>query len=129
MDLRKLILEKKDLTPIKVSVPEWATDVYVRPLTGSERDAFESEIVAAGNKRTENMRGRLAARSLCNESGDRLFSDDEAQLLGNKSAAALDRIIVAVQKLNALGDKEVKELGESLTDTQREPSGSHYHHA
>lgn len=121
---RAAILGIKDLSPIKLNVPEWKMDVFVRPLTGSERDAFEAEIVGAGSKRMANMRGKLAARSLCNETGDRLFTDEDAEVLGAKSAAALDRIVLAVQQLNALGDKEVKQLGEASTDTQNENSGS-----
>lgn len=120
---RDAILGIKDLSPMKVHVTEWAMDVFVRPLTGSERDAFEAEIVSAGTKRMANMRGKLAARSLCDASGNRLFTDDDAEILGAKSAAALDRIITAIQQLNALGDKEVKQLGEVSTDTPSAASG------
>ena len=123
---RESILAVQDNKLQKVNVPEWGMDVFIRSFCGSERDAFEAEMVASGNgaKRLANMRARLAVRALCDETGKRLFEDSDAEALGQKSAAALDRIITAIQSLNALGDKEVKHLGEASTDTPSVNSGS-----
>ena len=42
------------------------------------------------------------------EKGDRLFTDKDVAQLGAKSAAALDRVFRAAQKLNALGDAAIE---------------------
>ena len=42
---RNEILAVDDLQTQKVDVPEWGGSVYVRGLTGSERDALEASIV------------------------------------------------------------------------------------
>jgi hypothetical protein len=47
---RDSILNAKDLKKELVKVPEWGGEVYVRCMTGSERDAFESEAYQSGER-------------------------------------------------------------------------------
>ena len=111
---RETILAANDLKPETVEVPEWGGSVYVRMLTGSERDAFEQSIVTGrGKNRTtvmENIRARLCVLCLCDESGGRLFSDDDIDALGDKSAAALDRLFAVAQRVNGLSGEDVEDL-------------------
>lgn len=111
---RDAILGVTDLKPVRVEVPEWGGVVFVRPLSGAERDSLEAESVGAqGAARVVGIRGRLAARTICDESGGRLFKDEDAPALGAKNAAALDRIVEAATKLNGLAPAEVQALGEA----------------
>ncbi len=104
---RDAILGIEDRKLVAVSVPEWGGDVYIRPMSGSERDSFEGEMINQTGSRIANIRARMAVRVVCDDQGTRLFTDAEAATLGEKSAAALDRIFAASQKINRIGDAEV----------------------
>lgn len=101
------ILAADDLPKERVSVPEWGGDVYVRTMTGTDRDAFEASLIGKDG-RLENVRARLVSLTICSESGDRLFTDDEISALGNKSAKALDRLFAVSQRLNGIGAEQVE---------------------
>jgi len=118
---REQILQANDLPRERVPVPEWGGELFVRTMTGSERDAFESESVIFESKgRTApNMdalnqtRARLCARTICDEQGQRLFSDADVAALGAKSSAALDRVYEAASRLNKISTQDVEELAKN----------------
>ena len=111
---RDAILAIDDLPKEEVYVPEWKTWICVRALTGAERDAFESSVVEQRGKSTKmnlrNIRAKLVALTAVDEEGKRLFTDDDAALLGKKSAAALDRVFDVAQRLSGLRQEDVEEL-------------------
>lgn len=110
------ILAADDLKRERVDVPEWGAGafVYVRTMTGTERDEFEvMEIEArkrAGTSTAAGIRGRLAAFTICDENGARLFEGGHAEALGRKSAAAMSRIFDAAARLNRITASDVQEL-------------------
>src|SRR5690606_20312294 len=93
---REAILQAEDLPTEDVEVPEWGGVVRVRGLTGAERGAFEQSIVDARGKgarmNLQNVRARLVALAVVDESGNRLFSDADVEALGRKSGRALNRV-------------------------------------
>jgi hypothetical protein len=110
---KELILGASDLPIEEVQVPEWAGVVYVKTLKGRERDAFEQSIIDAkkkGGTNLVNVRARLAVRVLTDDKGNRVFTDADADALGEKSGKALDRIFDVAQRLSGIGAKEVAEL-------------------
>lgn len=112
---RESILAATDLKTQAVEVPEWGGSVFVRVLTGTERDALELKFssVKAG-KRVDNLRGWVVALMACDESGKPLFSEKDAQALGAKNSIALDRVMDAGMALNKVTDQDVKAaVGES----------------
>src|SRR5690349_15146048 len=106
------ILSATDLPLEEVPVPEWGGSVFVKTMSGTERDAFEEGIVEARKSGTElvNIRARLAVYVVCDKTGARLFTDDDAEALGKKSGKALDRIFSVAQRLSGIGDSDVAEL-------------------
>lgn len=106
----------------RVPVPEWQPDgeVLVKTMTGAERDAFEQEVVAAGD-RLDNIRARIAAHTCVDEQGKRLFSPDDIQALGRTSCVALDRVFDAARRLNKLSKQDVEELEKN---SARDPSAA-----
>lgn len=108
---RDFILSINDLKPEKLEVPEWGGYVYIRKLTGRERGEIES--YSRNGKDLSDFRALLAVRCVCDENGKRLFTDADQAAIGQKSAEALDRILLAVTKANALGEQGVREAGES----------------
>lgn len=118
---RKAILEAGDYTLRKVAVPEWGGAVYVKTLTGAEKDSFEQEISFSEEEREEakkagkkcmvdNFRARLLVRCLCDADGNKLFDYDDVAVLGAKSAKALERCFEAAGELNALSKKDLEKL-------------------
>lgn len=111
---RDAILQAQDLPTERVVVPEWNGEVLVRALTGAERDTFEQSIVEQRGKSTrmnlQNLRAKLVALTVVDEEGKRLFSDEDAKLLGQKSAAALNRVFEVAQRLSGLTPEDVEEL-------------------
>jgi hypothetical protein len=111
---RDVILQADDLLVEDVEVPEWGGVVRVRGLTGAERDDFEASVVEQRGKKTrlnmQNFRAKLVVRVAINGDGQRLFSDKDASRLGQKSAAALQRVFEVAQRLSGLSDQDVEEL-------------------
>lgn len=120
------ILQAKDIEKELVEVPEWGGSVYVRGMTGEERDKFEAGIVQMrGKDQTLNMvniRAKLAGMTICDEEGKRLFSDAEISKLAGKSAIALQRIFSVARRLSGIGDEDVKELAEGLKENPTDDS-------
>jgi hypothetical protein len=114
---KEQILQAKDLPTETVFVPEWGGEVIVRTMSGTERDAFEKSIMDMSGKdaavNLSNIRAKLCAKVLVDEKGERMFNDREIDLLGKKSASALDKIFFVAQRLNGLSDKDVKDLAKN----------------
>jgi len=123
---RDAILGAEDLPRELVEVPEWGGCVYVRALTGTERDAFEASVVEQRGKSTKmnlrNIRAKLVALTVVDEEGTRLFSDADVKLLGQKSAAALDKLFEVAQRLSGLRDEDVEELAKNSDGVLSEDS-------
>jgi len=110
---RDQILAAPDLKTEAVSVPEWGGEVLLRMMTASERDDFEAKLFTGeGDKRRvnqTNFRARLCAICLVDEKGERMFKVEDVELLGRKSATALERVFEVAQRINGLGEKAVDE--------------------
>lgn len=117
---RDQILGADDRPTEVVSVPEWGGEVKVRGLSGTERDAYEASIASPrpdGRKHINlrNLRARLVVLACVDpETGDRLFRDDDAEALGGKSAAAVDRLFSVARRLSGLGEDDVEEMAEAF---------------
>ena len=114
---RDEILKKVD-TQIKiVKVPEWGGDVRVRGMTGEERDAFEGSIVTVvGGKSvvdTKNIRAKLIVQCVVDEKGERMFSEEDINVLGKKSASALQRVFSLAGDLCGLTEGEIEKIAKN----------------
>jgi len=125
---KKDILEIKDIEIERVEVPEWGGDVFVKGMTGLERDTFEASIVQQRGKDARvnmvNIRAKLAAQTICDEGGVRLFTDKDIRLLGAKSANALQRVFDVAQRLSGITEGDVDELAENLEKNLPDGSAS-----
>lgn len=109
------ILEAQDLPRVLVDVPEWGGHVWMRGLTGTERDAWEASIIGDGKKQNlVNIRANLVGKCLVDEHGERLFTDAELAGLGRKGAAALDRLFARAQELSGLRQADVEKIEAAL---------------
>lgn len=105
------ILALNDADIQKINIPEWGGDFYIRTMTGTERDTWE--VYASGQLEKDadiNIRAMLAAITLCDEKGNRIFKANQAGELAKKSASALDRIYGKSSKLNKLSEQDLKDI-------------------
>lgn len=111
---KQQILDADDTKTEEVEVPEWGGSVTIQTMTGYARDAFESSITGkSGAVNTTNIRAKLAAACLVDEAGELMFTEKDVAKLGKKSAAALERVFAAAQKLNRISDGDVEELAKN----------------
>jgi hypothetical protein len=120
-----------------VDVPEWGGMVYVRGLSGTDRDSFEMAMIEStrGTKgrRTQevnlrNLRAKLVVRTAVDsdspETAKPIFEMADVEWLGRKSAQALQRVYAVAQRLSGLSNEEVEELTVDLGEDQSDGSGS-----
>lgn len=111
---RQDILSVQDIKTEIVKVPEWGGSVKIKGMTASERDKWEaSRYDIKGTEvtmRTDNLRAKLVAFSVVDENDKLMFTAGDIEVLGAKSAAAMDRVFAAVQKINAISKEDTDEL-------------------
>lgn len=106
------ILAANDFKLEKVPVPEWGDDVYVKTITGLDRDRFED---GYAEQKMKNFRTRFLVLTLCDDKGERLFADSETDELGKKSSLVINRLFDKAWSLNAFTNEAVEELGNDST--------------
>ena len=97
-------------------VPELGGLIYVRGMSGKERDKFEEGLRVKKGKRVgqsdlRNFRALLAVRVIVDEKGERLLNDGDAELIGAMPAGVLDRIIAKCTELSGKAEEEIDDLG------------------
>jgi hypothetical protein len=122
------ILEADDTEYDTVPCPEWGGEVRLRSLRGAQRDDFEASLVTTNGAdrkvNLKNMRAKLIVLMAVDESGGRLFSNEDIAALGRKNAKPLDRLFDACQKLAGLGEKDVERLSENFGETPDDDGSS-----
>ena len=113
---REDILGIDDLKREEVAVPEWGGSVYVRVMSGTEKDWWEAANFDDGGEilplrqRLLNMRARMAVVTVCDEAGTSLFTLADMDVLARKCAPALDRIWEVATRLNRISGEEQEAL-------------------
>lgn len=116
---REQLLQPRVLPRESVPAPELGEGetVWVRTITGTERDAFEQSSIEVRGKSREanlrNIRARLCVLCIVDESGERLLQDSDAEAFGKHPAPLVDRIFAVAQRLNGLGAKDVEDLAKN----------------
>jgi hypothetical protein len=109
------ILKAEDRATEEVEVPEWGGSVLVLGMTGRERDAYEVSLrdLRTGQRRPDalnNVRAKIVARCVVDDDGNRLFTDADVAALGEKSAAAIDRVFDVAARLSGLSDEDQEDM-------------------
>lgn len=115
-----------------VFLPSLKKHVVVVGMSGKVRDSFEASLVSGkGKKRdvkTDNIRAKLAARCVYTappaEGGVRMFTDAQADELGDVRASILGPIFTVAQELSGVSDEDIDELGNDSTETPSATSAS-----
>ena len=107
-------------------------------MSGRERDDFEASLLEepAGNRQQRrqkrkqketnlaNIRAKMCAWCIVAEDGARLFSDQDVVALGDKSAAALDRVFDVAQRLSGFDEEDIEEIAEKMVENPFDGSSS-----
>lgn len=119
------ILSADDLARERVNVPEWDGDVFVRMMTGKEREIFEQSVMDANGEidytKSHDVFPRLVALTTTDEAGTLLFDrNGDIDALAAKGVRALHRVASVALRLNALTEDEKKEMAANFPEI---PSG------
>ncbi len=107
---RDSILNAKDGKTEAVDVPEWGGRVFVRVLSGSQRDQLEAYITQKRDKGVDfaGVRALLVQLAACDEKGKPLFGVADLPAIGELSSLALQRVFDAASKLNGMTAGQVE---------------------
>ena len=131
---RTSLLAKEELEKVKVDLGK-GEFVYVRQMTGRERDNFEQSlikevkdgkgVVTGYDRALGDFRAKLAVVTVCDEEGKAVFLPDDFALLSkNMSARRLEIIVNAAQKLNAISEEDKEALVKNSVAGQEDNSNS-----
>ena len=104
------ILAADDMGMLKLAVPEWGGDVYIRV---GERDAYENEWMRKKETGVDDFRTKFIVRCLVDEKGNRLFDNGDVAKLAAKSAKVVNRVWQAAMEHNNLSDESIEELAKN----------------
>ena len=110
--------EKPEVVKVVLGKDEY---VYVRQMTGREKDNFEQSlrkeiknnkgVIEGYEVALNDFRAKLAVVTLCNAEGVLLLKPEDYTLLSmNMLAATLEKIVTAAQKLNAITEEDKETL-------------------
>lgn len=104
------ILAADDIDIERVNCPRWGGAVYLRTISGNERDRLDQKFSAVdGNVSLEGFRAAWVAACLCDDKGKRQeISENQLIALGRKSCAELDRCFAVCQRLNRVTAEDVE---------------------
>lgn len=112
---KEQILGSKDRKTETVPVPEWGGDVTIMEMSGAQRDALDGLMASRYDHKngrmlsTKDLRAKMVILSVVNQDGTPMFSDKDMKDIGEKSGLVLDRLVVAINKLNGLDDDAKEE--------------------
>ena len=106
------ILKRRPSKMESIESPAWGGSVYVREMNAAERDSLESQQLTAkqAGQPMHNFRANLVARTACDDTGARMFTDDEADALAELPADDLRPIADKAMDLNGMSEKEAKDV-------------------
>lgn len=102
---REQILGIDDFKIQLVEVPEWKGQVFVKTMSANERDRFEESFV---DKKLTGARAKMVALTCCDEKAELLFTEQDIEVLGKKSASALEKICSASMNINKLTNEDIE---------------------
>lgn len=127
---RATIFSQTDYKIEKVEIPEWNGHVFVRSMTGLERDRYEASVVQRSKNSSEvevileGARGRLVALTTCDENGNLIFEESDLKELNERNANVLDRLFTISSRLSGLTQDDMDELTTNFSETKPELSFS-----
>jgi hypothetical protein len=111
----QILASRKDRKPVRLEVPEWGGDVFVRVLSAAD------QMVLSDGVEPKEMALKVIVHCLVTEDGERIFGDDDAGELAKEDFPVIMRVFGFVAKQNGLSTKELEEAMENFGPS---PNGS-----
>ena len=96
------ILGVEDCKLKEVKVPEWGGSVYLKVMSGADRNPLEQMWMNADQTPTLDLAVQLLVVTLVDADGNRLFNEEQAKGLVNKNAVVLQRLMNEAFKHNGM---------------------------
>lgn len=123
MSLRDKILSADDLTSEMVDVPEWGVKLEVRSPTAKVRSRMVSSAMRTNDDTGETTTDLesvypqfLIACCFDPDTGDKVFEDDDQEVINAKSSAAVERVAKACLRVSGLSDDTESTLGKDSSE-------------
>lgn len=110
MALADDILAADHLLALKVHVPEWKCDVWIRTLPLGDLQAWELACLRAKGEGVDDYRTRYLAKCLVDADGKELFTSEQLKKVNSVVGARLHKLAM---KHNQIDDKELEEIGKN----------------
>jgi hypothetical protein len=113
-----LLAAAKAPLPIEKVTVDGLGEVYVKGLSGKERDVWEGSLLVGSGKRQRvdhaNLRAKLVVRCIVDADGNRLLKDDDVETIGEMRADQLAPLYDKAAELSGLSEKDMDALKKSL---------------
>lgn len=112
--LRQAILEAQDLHEQLIDVPEWGIKLKMKTMTGDDRQAFSEAMSQYGleDEMPPHMLAQLViACARHHETDELVFTHDDANWLGNKNGAVLERLAKIAADVSGMGPDAEAAMG------------------
>ena len=98
-----------------VDIPEWGGAVYLRPMSGVERDEMEGLAIRIDDatERGQAIKKFFVLELVVNEDGEKLFKEEDWVWLMKKSSSAILKIVRHVREDNGLGPQAAEETAKN----------------
>ena len=128
---RDAIVTVEDRPLVKVPVPAWGGNVYLRAMSAAERDRYDFAVNLQQREMQEDpanphVRAMLVQRCLCDAKGALLFADtpEDLDILAGKHGRVLDELFDECAKMNGLYAFLYEDLEKNSETTQGDDSVS-----
>lgn len=102
----QILAAKRGRKPERLEVREWGGEVYVRVMSAAEQTALSRDV------KPEELPVRLLLRTIVDEHGERLFTDEDYGELAGEDFPVILRVFSFAARLNGLSNKELDEAME-----------------
>ena len=110
MSLADDILAADQSQSLKVYVPEWKCDVYIRSLPLGELQAWELACLRSKGEGVDDYRTRYLSKCLVDAEGRELFTSEQLKKISGTIGARLFKV---AQRHNDLDEKEIEDIGKN----------------
>jgi hypothetical protein len=110
MGLAETILEADQAKSIKVAVPEWKCDVWIRTLPLGELQSWELACLRSKGEGVDDYRTNYLSKCLVDADGKQIFTSEQLKKVSGTVGARLFKI---AQSHNDLDEKEIEEIGKN----------------
>lgn len=110
MSLADEILAADNGQSVRVHVPEWNRDVWIRTLPLGELQAWELACLRSKGEGVDDYRTRYLSKCLVDENGREIFTGEQLKRISGVVGARLFKV---AQRHNELKDEDIEAIGKN----------------